>query len=74
MADPPAQWLNPTHVHQRPLTAVLLSPLGGGLFEPNLENEGNISGSDSTFYRQSEGKGTWLTAAHKLEGSEAGVG
>lgn len=60
-------------VHQSPLMAVLLCPLGGGLYEPNLENEGSISGSDSTFYRQSEGKVAWLTAAEKLGGPETGL-
>lgn len=66
MAGPPAPWLAPVCVHQM---AVLLSPVGGGLSESNLENEaGSISGSDSTFYRQSEGKAAWLTAAEKLVG------
>lgn len=37
----------------------------GGPFEPNLENEGSISGSDSAFYRQSEGEAAGLTAAGK---------
>lgn len=38
------------------LSLPLTLNLGGGFFESNLENEGSISGSDSTFYRQSEGK------------------
>nr|XP_036870173.1 rab effector MyRIP [Manis javanica] len=33
-----------------------LDLLGGSFFEANLENEGSISGSDSTFHRQLEGK------------------
>lgn len=37
---------------------------GGSLFETNLENEGSVSGSDSTFYRQSEGKVAQEVTAH----------
>lgn len=48
--------------------AVLFSPLGAGLFEPTLENEGSISGSDSTFYRQSEGEVALRTATGMWEG------
>lgn len=46
------------------------------LFEANLENEGSVSGSDSTFYRQSEGKaahgftpmGGWRTGNARSSG------
>lgn len=38
------------------ISSLSLSLLGGNFFEANLENEGSVSGSDSTFYRQSEGK------------------
>lgn len=38
------------------LPSLSLFPPGGSFFEANLENEGSISGSESTFYKQSEGK------------------
>ncbi|KAL1781764.1 rab effector isoform X1 [Sigmodon hispidus] len=47
--------------------------LGGGVFEPNLENEGSISGSDSTFYRQSEGHSMMDTLAVALRVAEEAV-
>ncbi|XP_028623217.1 rab effector MyRIP [Grammomys surdaster] len=47
--------------------------LGGGLFEPNLENEGSISGSDSTFYRQSEGHSMMDTLAVALRVAEEAI-
>lgn len=55
MGNTLAPWFKRILVHQRPFKAVFFSPVGGGLFEPNLENEGSISGSDSAFYRQLEG-------------------
>lgn len=54
--------------------AVLFFPLGAGLFEPTLENEGSISGSDSTFYRQSEGEVALWTATGKWGGGWKGCG
>ncbi|XP_052042919.1 rab effector MyRIP [Apodemus sylvaticus] len=48
--------------------------LGGGLSEPNLENEGgSISGSDSTFYRQSEGHSMMDTLAVALRVAEEAI-
>ncbi|XP_062056646.1 rab effector MyRIP isoform X2 [Lepus europaeus] len=47
--------------------------LGGGLFESNLENEGSISGSDSTFYRQSEGHSVMDTLAVALRVAEEAI-
>ncbi|XP_076773480.1 rab effector MyRIP isoform X3 [Arvicanthis niloticus] len=46
--------------------------LGGGLFEPNLENEGS-TGSDSTFYRQSEGHSMMDTLAVALRVAEEAI-
>lgn len=68
MGSGPAPWRKHILAHQRPVMAVLFSLLGAGLFEPTLENEGSISGSDSTFYRQSEGEVTLRTATGKWEG------
>ncbi|XP_040850217.1 rab effector MyRIP [Ochotona curzoniae] len=47
--------------------------LGGGFFESNLENEGSISGSDSTFYRQSEGHSMMDTLAVALRVAEEAI-
>ncbi|XP_052580410.1 rab effector MyRIP isoform X2 [Peromyscus californicus insignis] len=47
--------------------------LGGGLFEPNLENEGSISGSDSAFYRQLEGHSMMDTLAVALRVAEEAI-
>ncbi|XP_004676345.1 PREDICTED: rab effector MyRIP isoform X2 [Condylura cristata] len=47
--------------------------LGGSLFEANLENEGSISGSDSTFYRQSEGHSMMDTLAVALRVAEEAI-
>ncbi|XP_021089863.1 rab effector MyRIP isoform X2 [Mesocricetus auratus] len=47
--------------------------LGGGPFEPNLENEGSISGSDSAFYRQSEGHSMMDTLAVALRVAEEAI-
>ncbi|XP_051058435.1 rab effector MyRIP [Phodopus roborovskii] len=47
--------------------------LGGGPFELNLENEGSISGSDSTFYRQSEGHSMMDTLAVALRVAEEAI-
>ncbi|ELW58340.1 Rab effector MyRIP [Tupaia chinensis] len=47
--------------------------LGGRLFESNLENEGSISGSDSTFYRQSEGHSMMDTLAVALRVAEEAI-
>ncbi|XP_008847652.1 rab effector MyRIP isoform X2 [Nannospalax galili] len=47
--------------------------LGGGVFEPNLENEGSVSGSDSTFYRQSEGHSMMDTLAVALRVAEEAI-
>nr|XP_051708609.1 rab effector MyRIP isoform X1 [Oryctolagus cuniculus]XP_051708610.1 rab effector MyRIP isoform X1 [Oryctolagus cuniculus] len=47
--------------------------LGGGLFESNLETEGSVSGSDSTFYRQSEGHSMMDTLAVALRVAEEAI-
>ncbi|XP_066900660.1 rab effector MyRIP isoform X2 [Kogia breviceps] len=47
--------------------------LGGSFFEANLENEGSISGSDSTFYRQSEGHSMMDTLAVALRVAEEAI-
>ncbi|XP_032717021.1 rab effector MyRIP [Lontra canadensis] len=47
--------------------------LGGNFFEANLENEGSISGSDSTFYRQSEGRSMMDTLAVALRVAEEAI-
>ncbi|XP_020140717.2 rab effector MyRIP isoform X2 [Microcebus murinus] len=47
--------------------------LGGSFFESNLENEGSISGSDSTFYRQSEGHSVMDTLAVALRVAEEAI-
>ncbi|XP_004419599.1 PREDICTED: rab effector MyRIP isoform X1 [Ceratotherium simum simum] len=47
--------------------------LGGSFFEVNLENEGSISGSDSTFYRQSEGHSMMDTLAVALRVAEEAI-
>ncbi|XP_076985854.1 rab effector MyRIP isoform X2 [Tamandua tetradactyla] len=47
--------------------------LGGSFFETNLENEGSISGSDSTFYRQSEGHSMMDTLAVALRVAEEAI-
>lgn len=50
-----------------------LDILGGSFFETNLENEGSISGSDSTFYRQSEGHSMMDTLAVALRVAEEAI-
>ncbi|XP_027728232.1 rab effector MyRIP isoform X1 [Vombatus ursinus] len=45
----------------------------GSFLEPSLENEGSISGSDSTFYRQSEGHSMMDTLAVALRVAEEAV-
>ncbi|XP_073667162.1 rab effector MyRIP isoform X2 [Tursiops truncatus] len=47
--------------------------LGGSFFDANLENEGSISGSDSTFYRQSEGHSMMDTLAVALRVAEEAI-
>ncbi|XP_053456139.1 rab effector MyRIP isoform X2 [Nycticebus coucang] len=47
--------------------------LGGSFLESNLENEGSISGSDSTFYRQSEGHSVMDTLAVALRVAEEAI-
>ncbi|XP_075411974.1 rab effector MyRIP [Tenrec ecaudatus] len=47
--------------------------LGGSFFEANLENEESISGSDSTFYRQSEGHTMMDTLAVALRVAEEAI-
>ncbi|XP_036048258.1 rab effector MyRIP isoform X1 [Onychomys torridus] len=47
--------------------------LGGGLFEPNLENEEDISGSGSAFYRQLEGHSMMDTLAVALRVAEEAI-
>ncbi|XP_043824894.1 rab effector MyRIP isoform X2 [Dromiciops gliroides] len=45
----------------------------GSFLEPSLEHEGSISGSDSTFYRQSEGHSMMDTLAVALRVAEEAV-
>ncbi|XP_036777608.2 rab effector MyRIP isoform X6 [Manis pentadactyla] len=47
--------------------------LGGSFFEANLENEGSISGSDSTFHRQLEGHSMMDTLAVALRVAEEAI-
>ncbi|XP_045056086.2 rab effector MyRIP isoform X6 [Desmodus rotundus] len=47
--------------------------LGGSFFETNVENEGSVSGSDSTFYRQSEGHSMMDTLAVALRVAEEAI-
>ncbi|XP_007517888.1 rab effector MyRIP isoform X2 [Erinaceus europaeus] len=47
--------------------------LGGNFFDANLENEGSISGSDSTFYRHSEGHSMMDTLAVALRVAEEAI-
>ncbi|XP_065740736.1 rab effector MyRIP isoform X2 [Phocoena phocoena] len=47
--------------------------LGGSFFDANLENEGSISGSDSTFYRQSEGHSMMDTLSVALRVAEEAI-
>ncbi|KAM5314587.1 rab effector MyRIP isoform 2-T2 [Glossophaga mutica] len=47
--------------------------LGGSFFETNLENEGSLSGSDSAFYRQSEGHSMMDTLAVALRVAEEAI-
>ncbi|KAM9187726.1 rab effector MyRIP [Dugong dugon] len=47
--------------------------LGGNFFEANQENEESISGSDSTFYRQSEGHSMMDTLAVALRVAEEAI-
>ncbi|XP_039693315.1 rab effector MyRIP [Pteropus medius] len=47
--------------------------LGGSFFEANLENEGSISGSESTFYKQSEGHSMMDTLAVALRVAEEAI-
>nr|XP_054102981.1 rab effector MyRIP isoform X4 [Callithrix jacchus] len=54
-------------------SGVCFDILGGSLFESNLENEGSISGSDSTFYRQSEGHSVMDTLAVALRVAEEAI-
>ncbi|XP_066100626.1 rab effector MyRIP [Saccopteryx bilineata] len=46
---------------------------GESFFEANLENEGSVSGSDSTFYRQSEGHSMMDTLAVALRVAEEAI-
>nr|KAF6420826.1 myosin VIIA and Rab interacting protein [Molossus molossus] len=50
-----------------------LDTLGGSFFETNLENEESVSGSDSTFYRQSEGHSMMDTLAVALRVAEEAI-
>lgn len=50
-----------------------LDLLGGSFFEANLENEGSISGSDSTFHRQLEGHSMMDTLAVALRVAEEAI-
>lgn len=47
--------------------------VGGSFFEANLDNEGSVSGSDSTFYRQSEGHSMMDTLAVALRVAEEAI-
>ncbi|XP_054991079.1 rab effector MyRIP isoform X2 [Sorex araneus] len=50
-----------------------LDSLGGSFLDANLENEGSISGSDSTFYRHSEGHSMMDTLAVALRVAEEAI-
>uniref|UniRef100_A0A2K6A4W8 Myosin VIIA and Rab interacting protein n=1 Tax=Mandrillus leucophaeus TaxID=9568 RepID=A0A2K6A4W8_MANLE len=63
----------PTRSTKKPGSAASASKRGGSLFESNLENEGSISGSDSTFYRQSEGHSVMDTLAVALRVAEEAI-
>uniref|UniRef100_A0A8D2DRD0 Myosin VIIA and Rab interacting protein n=1 Tax=Sciurus vulgaris TaxID=55149 RepID=A0A8D2DRD0_SCIVU len=63
----------PTRSTRKFGSAVSASRPGGGFFESNLENEGSISGSDSTFYRQSEGHSMMDTLAVALRVAEEAI-
>ncbi|XP_062056647.1 rab effector MyRIP isoform X3 [Lepus europaeus] len=63
----------PTRSVRKAGSAASASKRGGGLFESNLENEGSISGSDSTFYRQSEGHSVMDTLAVALRVAEEAI-
>ncbi|KAB0362623.1 hypothetical protein FD754_006779, partial [Muntiacus muntjak] len=52
---------------------VCFDTVGGNFFEANLENEGSVSGSDSTFYRQSEGHSMMDTLAVALRVAEEAI-
>uniref|UniRef100_A0A2I3GDX1 Myosin VIIA and Rab interacting protein n=1 Tax=Nomascus leucogenys TaxID=61853 RepID=A0A2I3GDX1_NOMLE len=68
-----SSFLWPTgHARQR-LAPVCSCSGRGSLFESNLENEGSISGSDSTFYRQSEGHSVMDTLAVALRVAEEAI-
>ncbi|KAM6160927.1 rab effector MyRIP [Erethizon dorsatum] len=54
-------------------TGVCFDVLGGGFFESHLENDGSVSGSDSTFYRQSEGHSMMDTLAVALRVAEEAI-
>ncbi|XP_043742555.1 rab effector MyRIP [Cervus elaphus] len=54
-------------------TGVCFDIVGGNFFEANLENEGSVSGSDSTFYRQSEGHSMMDTLAVALRVAEEAI-
>ncbi|KAM4821371.1 rab effector MyRIP [Thomomys bottae] len=47
--------------------------IGGNYFESSLENEGSLSGSDSTFYRQSEGHSPMDALAVALRVAEEAI-
>ncbi|XP_007943927.1 rab effector MyRIP [Orycteropus afer afer] len=47
--------------------------LGGSFFEANVENEDSVSGSDSTFYRHSEGHSMMDTLAVALRVAEEAI-
>ncbi|XP_023972811.1 rab effector MyRIP isoform X2 [Physeter macrocephalus] len=63
----------PTRSTRRCGSAASASRRGGSFFEANLENEGSISGSDSTFYRQSEGHSMMDTLAVALRVAEEAI-
>lgn len=54
-------------------SGVCFDIVGGNFFEANLENEGSVSGSDSTFYRQSEGHSMMDTLAVALRVAEEAI-
>uniref|UniRef100_A0A5G2QQ36 Myosin VIIA and Rab interacting protein n=1 Tax=Sus scrofa TaxID=9823 RepID=A0A5G2QQ36_PIG len=63
----------PTRSTRRCGSAACASRRGGSFFEATLENEGSISGSDSTFYRQSEGHSMMDTLAVALRVAEEAI-
>ncbi|XP_003477045.1 rab effector MyRIP isoform X2 [Cavia porcellus] len=68
-----AKVLNNLYRKHRLESGVGFDVLAGGFLESHLENEGSASGSDSTFYRQSEGHSMIDTLAVALRVAEEAI-